>query len=466
MKYINILCLISLLLFSSFTFAATINVPADQPTIQAGIDISQNGDTVLVDDGIYKGKGNVNIDFKGRMITVKSRNGADATIIDCEKILETRGFTFHNDETIDSVLDGFTIKNGVHIFGGGIYLSYASPTIKNCVIDSNEARRNGSWTGLGGGIYIFNADPIITDCTIIRNEARNTSGGGICIHGEWFRDGVVLRETDATPTIENCSITDNTGSGIYAMLSVNPIISNCTVSKNSGQGIFFNIEARTRNPITNCRIEQNRGGGLEVREYSVMEIQNSIIVGNTAEYGGGIFCSLTSVLAVTDCVIARNTATKNGGGIEVTSKWGGTVVKYCTITQNTAHEKGGGIYAKMFLSGFDLTNSIVWGNKSEGTHAEVFAAGRQVVIRFSDIRDGLDGIDYEPDGEKFTDGEDFIYENNIDEDPMFVDADSGDYRLKPGSPAEAMGVQTFHVGPTAVSQHGKRLVRWADLKRR
>lgn len=457
---INFTFILCYSLLCPIAFAATINVPADNPTIQAGIDAAQNGDTILVDDGVYKGEGNVNIDFKGKQITLKSRNGAQVTIIDCEKQNETRGFIFHNDETIDSVIDGFTIKNGDHTFGGGLYLSYASPIIKNCIIDSNKARKNGSWTGFGGGIYIFNADPIITDCTIIRNEAEYIYGGGIYIDGEFFSDGVVLRETQATATIENCTITDNTGGGIYAQSFVNPIINECIISENSGRGILYNFSARTWNPITNCRIEHNSGGGLEAREYSVIEIQKSIIVGNTAEYGGGILCSATSELYVSDCVIALNTATKYGGGIEVTSKWGGTEVKYCTITQNTAHEKGGGVYAMMIFSGFDLTNSIIWDNKSEGSHAEVFAAGRRVVIRFSDIKNGLEGIDYEPDGKHF------IYENNIDEDPMFVDADSGDYRLKLGSPATEMGAQTFHIGPTAVSQQGKRLVTWADLKRR
>ena len=63
MKYFNTLCIVLLSLISPLTFAATINVPADQRTIQSGIDTAQNGDTVLVDDGIYKGEGNVNLDF-------------------------------------------------------------------------------------------------------------------------------------------------------------------------------------------------------------------------------------------------------------------------------------------------------------------------------------------------------------------------------------------------------------------
>ncbi len=47
-------------------------------TIQAGIDAAGPGDVVLVDDGVYT----ENISFLGKNITVKSGNGAAATIID------------------------------------------------------------------------------------------------------------------------------------------------------------------------------------------------------------------------------------------------------------------------------------------------------------------------------------------------------------------------------------------------
>ena len=160
----NLTLILCFSLLSPLTFAATINVPADQPTIQAGIDTAQNGDIVLVDDGIYKGEGNVNIDFKGKRITLKSKNGVDKTIIDCETNFDTRGFIFQNNETNDTVLDGFTIINGLHERGSGIHLNAASPTIKNCVIDGIGVNRDGA------GISCFQSNPIITDCTITRNS--------------------------------------------------------------------------------------------------------------------------------------------------------------------------------------------------------------------------------------------------------------------------------------------------------
>ena len=132
---------LSFILFSSIAFGATINVPGDQPTIQAGIDAASDGDTVLVADGTYTGEGNKNLDFKGKAITVQSENGAESCIIDCEN--EGRGFYFHTGEGVDSVVSGFTITNGrptgATLHSGGIYCSSSSPTITNCIISNNLA---------------------------------------------------------------------------------------------------------------------------------------------------------------------------------------------------------------------------------------------------------------------------------------------------------------------------------------
>jgi hypothetical protein len=70
--------LFTALLAGSAAAQTTIRVPADQPTIQAGIDAAIPGDTVLVAPGTYVER----ISFLGKAITVQSETGPAGTVID------------------------------------------------------------------------------------------------------------------------------------------------------------------------------------------------------------------------------------------------------------------------------------------------------------------------------------------------------------------------------------------------
>ena len=202
-------------------------------TIQAAITAASSGDTVIVKDGTYTGVGNRDIDFLGRAITLRSQNGANKCIIDCQGV--GRGFEFHSGEGPDSVLDGFTIRNGTawNNFegGGGISCSWSSsPTIANCIIEDNEAY-------IGGGILCYeSAAPHILNCLIRNNHAREhpPAGGG----------GGIASYHYAGQTVENCTIVGNTA--------------------------FEN------------------GGGIAVYEGDSVTVVNSIIWGNTAYHGSQI----------------------------------------------------------------------------------------------------------------------------------------------------------------------------------
>jgi len=129
------LTLLTLVVISSIAMAQIINVPGDQPTIQAGIDVSQSGDTVLVEQGAYF----ENIDFNGKAITVMSNylNSLDSadlynTIIDGGQPTDPDNASvvyFTSGEDSLSIICGFTIQNGTGTYpdiwgsrsGGGIY---------------------------------------------------------------------------------------------------------------------------------------------------------------------------------------------------------------------------------------------------------------------------------------------------------------------------------------------------------
>ncbi|MFC1888948.1 right-handed parallel beta-helix repeat-containing protein [Thermodesulfobacteriota bacterium] len=201
--------------FSLTAFAVTIHVPADEPTIQAGINAAVFGDLVLVDPGIYV----ENIVFKGKRITVRSVEGAEATIIDGDSAGSVVSMNF--GESRRSVLDGFTIRNGYAYNGGGIYCGFSSPTISNCWIVGNAAEM------CGGGIFCIAALPKIENCVLWDNDGV---GGGIC--------GIT-----SSPQISNSIVRYNMRGAMYFCLTSTPRITNCTIVNNYGPWMAGGIHA-------------------------------------------------------------------------------------------------------------------------------------------------------------------------------------------------------------------------------
>lgn len=82
---------------------SVIHVPADQTTVQAGINASNNGDTVLVAPGTYA----ENITFRGKAIQVTSSGGPSVTTINGGA--HGPVVTFNSGETASAILSGFTL---------------------------------------------------------------------------------------------------------------------------------------------------------------------------------------------------------------------------------------------------------------------------------------------------------------------------------------------------------------------
>jgi hypothetical protein len=275
-------CLLLAIPCQARTITVDDDAPADFNNIQAAIDDANNGDVVLVKDGTYKGLGNRDIEFKGKAIILRSENGPETCIIDCEAL--GRGFYLHSGEDENSVLEGFTITNGFSDKGGAISCYRGSVTINNCIITSNSAESDG------GGIYLRGSTSKITNCIITNNLSEyscftEVGGGGIsCDH--------------SSPRIYNCIISRNracgfsgpAGGGIYCKFGSSPIIAYCILERNSadfGAGIFCFNECKPK--ISNCTIFGNKsvlgGGGISTLAKDYPEIINCILWGNTALYG-------------------------------------------------------------------------------------------------------------------------------------------------------------------------------------
>lgn len=270
-------------------------------TIQRGIDVSVNGDTVIVNDGIYTGLGNKNLDFNGKAITVRSSNGAVSTIIDCEN--SGSGFYFHSGETSNSVVDGFTIINGSSIqfggyrLGGGIYCKDSSPTIVNNIIKKNVASVGANGYGVsGGGIYCSNSSLVIKNNKIIDNIASTTNGTA-------FGGGIYCEFS--SPIIENNIINGNIAAGSCGMWSG---------GNGGGGGIFCSDSSPlirnnviSNNSAVSCSDWASNGGGILCRSSSP-KIINNTIAGNSAKYGGGIYCEYSSSPIILNTIIWGNSS--------------------------------------------------------------------------------------------------------------------------------------------------------------
>ena len=98
---------------SGFATSATITVNSDgsgdYATIQEALTVAAGGDEIIVGAGIYSGVGNRDLDFGGNALTLRSADGAESCIIDCQ--LQGRGCIFANGEGEDSVVQRITIMN-------------------------------------------------------------------------------------------------------------------------------------------------------------------------------------------------------------------------------------------------------------------------------------------------------------------------------------------------------------------
>ena len=406
--------------------------------IQEAIDRADDGDTVFVPEGVYKGEGNKNLDFNGKSIVVMSVNGPENTIIDCEN--SGSGFYFHSGENSDAIVRGISIINGYGAPGGGFRIEGADPSIFNCVV--LDAYRSGidcenssvhiesclisgceSALG-GGGIYFYNCTSSVTDCEINSNKTK-WDGGGIC---NYFGSSIIT----------GCVISDNEvsgydyayGGGVYGFRS-DLIIDNSVFSLNEcnissigwrlGGGLC--CEVGTLN-ISNCLFEDNYtelGGGIYLADVDFPEIYSCVFVGNIADFGGGIQTNVTTDCIIYECLLINNFA-EYGGGIFYAGDVNLDIVN-CTIHGNVADSLGGGIYGETSYP--DFTNLIIMDNYPD----QINKYSGEPDITFSDIEGGWPG------------------EGNIDSDPLFVEPDSLNFNLLAESPCINTGDPSFGVPP-------------------
>ncbi len=375
--------------------ATIINVPDDYSTIQAGIDASNDDDTVLVERGTYAEK----INYGGKEIFLTSLFIFTLDLIDIDSTLITGNdlcgslITFNSNENENTFLYGFTITGGNSMFGGAIYCENSNPVIMNCEfignssdgfggaiycensylkISNNRFHQNEAIDN-GGTIYCLNSDPLIENNEFVSGASNENAGAIYC----WYSNPVIIGNEFAD------NLTGDRGGAIYLWFS-DPIIK---------ENNFFRNQA------------QRYGGAMYIYASVPLIYSNTFQNNSSLERAGAIFAWYADPI-IKNNVIAENSSVLCGG-VYIGNLSNAEVINN-TIVSNTA-ERGGGFYSW----GCDplLVNNIFWYNQADiGPQIEQ-GTDTNPIVRYCNIEGGYEG------------------EGIIDTEPLFRDSTNLDYHL-------------------------------------
>ncbi|MCP4542734.1 MAG: DUF11 domain-containing protein [Chloroflexi bacterium] len=187
-----------------------------------------------------------------------------------------------------AILDGFTITGGqasesgggADMYGGGIYNSGGSPTLRNLTVINNCAYMRG------GGMYTKNGSPTLINVTF-KNNKLTGDGGGMGIDS-------------GSPTLINVTFISNEsgGGGGLSDLGGSSTLVNVVFSNNDGGLIGGGMYCENSAPVlANVTFQGNKvyevppmgppayGGGIRVGENCSLTLDNSILWGNKGQWG-------------------------------------------------------------------------------------------------------------------------------------------------------------------------------------
>ena len=399
--------------------AATIHVPADQPTIGAGLTAAVPGDSVIVAAGTYAGPGNRNLDFAGKDLILFASEGPAATIINCGQ--QGRGFVLTTHETTACRIVGFTVENAfADGQAGGVLMSDAGASIENCVFRNNRA-------DAGGGIWCNRSMAVITDCAFVGNAGYGDSdyagyGGGL-----WA-------DRLSAATVTNCTFDGNRshrGAGAWVGGGAVVDLVDCTFTAN---------------------VATAWGGGLATRGLqTALRVIRSTFTANWASSSGGGASLLETSPELTDCRFIDNTSTSRGGGIFMSAS--APLITGALLAGNVADEAGGGIVC--FGSTPIIRSTTIYGNHCPlgggvyvgATDGPTAAVIERSIIAFSTAGEAVycepsSSADLSCSDAFGNAGGDWVgclagqlgQNGNFAADPLFCNAAGGNFRLDTTSP--------------------------------
>ncbi len=209
------------------------------------------------------------------------------------------------DGTTNALVDGVTITGGraLGADGGGVFIGGVAGEafLRDCTIQFNQA------DGAGGGVYVDDSAARLEQCALLGNAAA--TGGGLAVAGG-----------NSVVTVENCWMAGNDGG----------------TAGGAGVGGGLNVAAGTV-LVENSRIIGNTadlGAGFRVvNGGSALTLRGTLIAANLSRgwFGGGVNY-WKSALQADQCVFFRNAAGSGYGFDGLGSIYGATsTVENCII---------------------------------------------------------------------------------------------------------------------------------------
>lgn len=363
----GVLVVLMVLLMSPGVWSATLNVPGAYASIQEAIDSAVDGDLIQVAAGTYSGDKNVNLDTKGKSITILGVDGPTDTIIDCGHL--ARGFHIHSGETFTTRISGFTIRNGdtsvctPALKGGAILCENESGlTLHDCHIEQNKAEERG------GGLYCEYANVIIQSCKFTDNEAGENGGAATFYYCS-------LGTIEDSDFALNRATNTNGNAGGVEFSACNMTVYDCKFTENSG---YFGGSIWTWNSIylavIGCEFSENTaqyGPGLYGGGGRTYLFDSSFSQNKAGDSGGGVYCDDAMAFMMQDCSFDQNSADLSGGALALSNSYATEdIVNNCTFTNNTGH-LGGAIYCSGSSHGF-ISNCTIDKNSATGKGGGVY----------------------------------------------------------------------------------------------
>ena len=234
-------------------------------TINAAKAAAVSGDIIEVGPGVYPEE----IDFS-IAVTLVSTDGAATTILDGEHLRRVLIFR----AGLGSVVDGFTIRDGVHASSGaGLRVQLgATATVRNCVFEGNHVAFDG------GAVICRDAGSRLdmSSCTFRNNTADRyagavlivESGAGSFDHCVFENNSGPLNGAIATNTLSNYSITnclfvgnEGVASAIFAANST-LVVTNNTFYDNPAGDACMEVSFSNSTFLRNVIVGDGQGAGI------------------------------------------------------------------------------------------------------------------------------------------------------------------------------------------------------------